>query len=154
MNRINGKSFDVRILGFKIHFQSYSLSIDDSSTTAMDSSTGLPNGTLKGDVKGAGELVVDSSNMMLLAAAAKAAGSWQDIPTFPIDAYALGKSDDRGEFIHVHAYGCKMRISELLKIDPSNTDKTTHTLPYDVTGKDFVWINGVPYSNASAFDLF
>lgn len=151
MSRINGKSFDVRVAGIKIHVESFGLSIEDNSTIAM--TKGRPKGVLRGDVKASGEIVVDTANFMLLSAAAGAAGSWQQLPAFPIDAYASGSDGNLPEVMHVHAYDCQLRISELLKIDPNSTDKTTHTLPYDVAGEDFVDINGVPYLQTDELSL-
>jgi hypothetical protein len=138
--KINGKSFDVRIMGSLIEFESFSLSIEDNSETAM--TRGKPDGYLRGDVSASGELKINTQNLMMLSAVAKAAGSYQDIPAFDIHAHALGDK----EAITVAAYDCRIKISELLNIDPSSTERTTHTLPFQVTGKDFVDINGVPYA--------
>jgi len=151
-NRINGKSFDIRIMGLMAHIESFSLMIEDSTTTAKNK--GVPDGTLSGDVAASGEIEVDIANFMILSAAAAAAGSWRDIETFPIDAYAAGESSRGDELMHVRAHGCKLRISELLNIDPSSTDKSVVKLPYDVTSPDFVWINGTPYVPGSEFELF
>lgn len=150
-NRINGKSFDVRFLYTKIHFQNFSLDIDDSSTPAMDN--GMPNGTLSGEKKASGEVELDQANFMRLTAAAKAAGSWENIDAFPIDAYAQGEGAQGEELMHVRAHGCKLRISSVLSIDPNSTDKSTVKIPFDVTSPDFVWINGVPYADSSDFNL-
>ena len=152
MSRISGKSFDIRLMGFAIHMESFSLTIEDNSTVAKDK--GVPNGYVEGDVSASGEIVVDSANFMLLSAAARAAGSWRDLPTFNIDAYAAGQSAVTPEVFHVHAYDCKLRITDVLSVDPNSTDKTTHKLTYDVTGPDFVWINGTPYLRDSEFRLF
>lgn len=150
-NRINGKSFDVRIMGFKVHFESFNISIEDNSTVATNN--GRPNGVLLGDISASGELVVDTANFMLLTAAAKAAGSFQELPTFPIDAYAGGGNARGVELMHVHAYECNMKVSDLLSIDPTSTDKTTHKIDFDVTGQDFIDINGVPYAKTTELDL-
>lgn len=151
MSRINGKSFDVRMMGFKVHIESFSISITDNSTTAKNK--GRPAGRLKGDVSAEGEVVVDTANFMLIVEAARAAGSFQSLPAFPIDAYATGDNAGRAELAHVHAHDCALKISELLSIDPNSTDKTTHTLPFDVTGEDFILINGVPYLDADELSL-
>lgn len=151
MSRINGKSFDVRLMGFKVHFESFSLNIEDNTTTAKNA--GVPNGVLEGDVAASGELVVDSANFNLILAAARMAGSFRDLPPFTIDAYARGSNDSGVELMSVRAFGVKLKISELLNIDPNSTDKTTHTLPFDVTSPDFIWINGTPYLRSSEFSL-
>lgn len=151
MSRINGKSFDVRLMGFKVHVESFTLDIEDNSTVAKNK--GRPNGRLLGDVAASGEIVVDTANLMLIMEAARAAGSFQQLPVFPIDAYAAGLNGAKSEVMHVHAHDCALRISSLLDIDPESTDKTQHTLPYDVTGEDFVYINGVPYLETDELSL-
>jgi len=151
MNRINGKSFDVRFLYTKIHFENFSLDIDDSSTPAMDH--GLPNGSLQGEKKASGEVEMDMANFNRLSAVARASGSWDRIPVFPIDAYAQGEGAQGEELMHVRAHGCKLRISSVLSINPNSTDKSTVKIPYDVTSSDFVWINGTPYADSTDFSL-
>lgn len=151
MSRINGKSFDVRMMGLKVHFESFSLSITDNTTAAK--TKGRPDGVLKGGASAEGEVVVDTANFMLIIEAARAAGSFQSLPEFPIDAYASGENSGLPELMHVHAFGCKLKVSELLNIDPSSSDKTTHTLPFDVTGRDFIWINGTPYLDNDELNL-
>jgi hypothetical protein len=152
MNRISGKSFDIRFMGIMLHVESFNISIEDNTTVAKDK--GVPNGFIEGDVAANGEIVLDTRNFMLLSAAAKLAGSWRDLPTFNIDAYAIGSSAVAAEAFHVHAHDCKLRISELLNVDPNSTEKSTHKLPFDVTGPDFVFINGTPYLRSSEFRLF
>lgn len=149
--RINGKAFDVRLMGFKVHVETFSLSIEDNTTVAKNK--GRPNGVLLGDVAANGEIVVDTANMNYIIEAARAAGSFQELPPFPINAAAVGSDGSRPEAINVYARGCKLRVSELLNIDPNSTDKTTHTLPFDVTDEDFVDINGVPYLKRGELDL-
>ena len=45
------------------------------------------------------------------------------------------------------AFDCLLKISDLLSASVTSEDKLTHKLAYDVTGKEFVRINGVPYLN-------
>ncbi|MDP2548896.1 phage protein [Oceanobacter sp. 4_MG-2023] len=149
-NRINGKSFDVRIMGIMVHVESMTLTITDNTTTATNN--GRPAGTLQGDVSASGDLVLDISQFNLLTAAAAAAGSWQDLPEFPVHTYAVGGSTI-AENMLVYADGCKLKISDLLNIDPNSTDKSTVTVQYDVTGEDFVKINGVPYISGDSFGI-
>jgi hypothetical protein len=151
MNRINGKSFDVRINFIKVHFENFTLDIDDSSTPAMD--MGLPNGVLKGEKKASGELELDIANFQLLSAIALAAGSWENFPVFPIDSFAKGEGNKGVEGMQVRAHGCKLRLSSVLAINPNSTDKSTVKILYDVTSPDFVWINGTPYADSSAFSV-
>ncbi len=138
--KLNGKSFDVRIMGVLIEFESFSLSIEDNSEVAMN--RGKPDGYLRGDVSASGELKINSQNLAYLTAAAKAAGSYQDVPAFDIHAYGVGDK----EALAIAAYGCRLKISELINIDTTSSERTMHTLTFDVTSEDFVEINGVPYS--------
>jgi len=151
MNRINGKSFDVRLMGFMIHVESFTLSIEDNSTTAKQK--GVPNGWLEGDVAASGDITLDIANFQLIGAAARVAGSWRDLPAFPIDAYAAGANTVGPELMHVRAHGCKLKITDVMNVDPNSTDKSTVTLSYEVTDPNFVWINGTPYLRDSEFRL-
>lgn len=147
MNRISGKSFDVRVMGVMLHVENFTLNIEDASTVAKDK--GIPNGQIQGDVSASGEIELDIRNFKNLTNAAKSAGSWRAIGTFDIDAYASGSSNSGGETMHVHAHDCQLRIGDVLNIDPNSADKSTVKVKYDVTGQDFVWINGVPYLDSS-----
>lgn len=149
--RINGQSFDIRLGGIMAHVENFSLTIEDNTTTAK--TKGVPDGSLRGDVAASGEIELDIAQFMLLSAAAKIAGSWQDLQEFDINAYATGSNGNKPEAMHVIAHGCKIKISDLLSIDPNSTDKSTVKLPYDVTGSDFVHINGVPYVPGTRLNL-
>lgn len=138
--KLTGQSFDVRIMGQLVQFESFTLSIEDNSEVAM--SRGKPDGYLRGDVSASGEVKINSHNLMLLSAAAKIAGSFQDLPAFDIHAHAVGDK----EALVVTAYGCRLKVSELLNLEANSTERTTHTLPFQVTDPDFVDINGVPYA--------
>ena len=83
-NRINGKAFDIRIMGLMAHVESFSLTIEDNSTVAKNK--GVPDGTLAGDVAASGEIEMDIANFMILSAAAKAAGSWMLMPAGKVHA--------------------------------------------------------------------
>ena len=146
--RINGKSFTVRVAGIKMQVESASLTITDNTTVAKNA--GRPAGVLQGDVEASGELSLDVAEFNKLNAAAAAAGAWQDIPPFPIHFHAIGGGAITENMI-VFADGCKLKISELLNVDPNSTDKSTIALPFDVTGRDFVTINGVPYVSGGDF---
>jgi len=152
MSRINGQSFDIRVGGKMVHAEAFSLNIEDNSTVKM--TKGAPDGRLAGDKKASGEIEVDIANFMLLSAAAAAAGSWEGLPTFDINAYATGSNGNTPEAFHVLAHDCALKISDLLNIDPNSSDATTVKLPFDVTGRDFLNINGTPYLKANHFDLF
>lgn len=152
MSRINGRSFDIRIAGIMVHVENFTLSIEDNSTTKK--TKGVPDGVLQGDKAASGEIEVDIANFAYISAAAKIAGSWEEMPTFDINAYATGSNGNTPEAFHVLAHDCNLKISDLLSLDPNSTDATTVKLPFDVTGRDFVHINGTPYVKGTHFNLF
>lgn len=144
--KLSGKNFDVNLGDSLLHVEAASLDITDNSTVAM--TRGVPNGHVDGDVSAAGEVEVDSTNFNLIIAQAKTAGSFRELE--PFDIVFFGKVGD--EECRIEAFGCKLRVSSLLAIDPKGGAKTTHKLPYDVTSPDFVKINGVPYLSAAEIE--
>ncbi|MEA9343038.1 DUF2597 family protein, partial [Pseudomonas aeruginosa] len=87
----------------------------------------------------------DAANFALLIEAAKRAGSFRKLE--PVDSLFYAKAGDSE--VRVEAFGCKLKVSSLLDIDPKGGSKTTHKVPFDVTSPDFIRINGVPYLDAS-----
>ncbi|ENY76593.1 prophage PSPPH06 tail tube protein [Pseudomonas putida TRO1] len=144
--KLSGKNFDVNLGDSLLHVEAASLDVTDNSAVAQ--SKGVPNGWVDGDVSAAGEIEVDSTNFNLIVAQAKAAGSFRELE--PFDIVFFGKVGD--EECRIEAFGCKLRVSSLLAIDPKGGAKTTHKLPYDVTSPDFIKINGVPYLSAAEIE--
>lgn len=140
--KINGKSFTISVGDLPIYVNKFSLEITDDSAVAMK--RGRPDGYLQGNVSAAGEIEVDTVEFARLSAAAKNAGSWQQLAPFDINAYAKSGDSER----RIEAFGCKLKLSNVLEVDDSSADKTVHTIPFDVTGEDFVHIDGVPYVEA------
>jgi hypothetical protein len=140
--KINGKSFTISIGGLPLYVNKFSLEISDESAVAMK--RGRPDGWLKGNVAGSGEIELDANEFARLSAAARAAGSWQNLPPFDVHTFALAG----GALVNVEAFGCKLKLSSVLDVDDSAADKTVFTVPFDVTGEDFVHINGTPYAEA------
>lgn len=140
MQRINGLSFDIDLGKFGIHVEKFTLDIEDSSATAKRN--GRPDGTLLGEVSASGEIVVKRDGLKTFTKIAEEKGSFQDLPTFDINSFAKVGNDE----LKIEAFGCKIKLSKLLDIDKSSSDETVFTLPYEVTGKDFVKIDGVPYA--------
>lgn len=138
--KINGQSFDFTFGGTPIHADNFSLEITDNSAVAKKD--GRPDGALQGDVEASGEVSLDITEFKVLLAQAKSSGSWQDLPTFDITAYA--KAGD--EEFKVEIFGCNFKIASLLDVDKTSADKSSVKLPYEVTGQDFVIIDGVPYA--------
>lgn len=144
--RIGGKNFDVNLSDTRTHVEAVTLDISDNSTVAQTG--GVPNGHVDGDVAAAGEIEVDIANFKLIKEQAATAGSFRALEPFDIVFYA--KAGD--EEIKVEAFGCKLRISSLISIDPKGGAKSTIKLPFDVTSPDFIHIDGVPYLDAAEIE--
>ncbi len=143
MARIGGKNFDINLGDLLIHVESATLDITDNTAVAQDK--GVPNGFVDGDVTASGELELDTQNLNLIIESARQAGSFRKLATF--DTVFFAQTPD--EELRVEAFGCKLKISSVLSIDPKGGEKTKHKLPFDVTSPDFVRINGVPYLDAT-----
>ena len=146
MSRIGGKNFDVNVGDLQVHVANCTLDITDS--TAVAQSRGVPNGHVDGDVSASGEMEFDTSNFNLLIEAARSAGSFRKLE--PFDVVFFAKAGD--EELRVEAFGCKLRVSSLLSVDPKGGEKSKHKVPFDVTSPDFIRINGVPYLDASEIE--
>lgn len=143
MARIGGKNFDINLGDLLIHVESATLDITDNTAVAQDK--GVPNGFVDGDVTASGELELDTQNLNLIIESARQAGSFRKLANF--DTVFFAQTAD--EELRVEAFGCKLKISSVLSIDPKGGEKTKHKLPFDVTSPDFVRINGVPYLDAT-----
>jgi hypothetical protein len=146
MAKIGGKNFDVSLGDIALHVESCTLDITDNSAVAQ--TRGVPDGYVDGDVAAAGELELDSSNFQLLIDAARSAGSYRELKPFDAVFFAKAGEDE----LRVEAFGCKVKISSLLSIDPKGGEKTKHKVPFDVTSPDFIHINGVPYLDATEIE--
>jgi len=146
MARIGGKNFDVNLGDLLVHVESCTLDITDNTAVAQDK--GVPNGHVDGDVSAGGEMEFDTANFNLLIEAAKRAGSFRQLD--PFDSVFFAKAGE--EELRVEAFGCKLKVSSLLNIDPKGGEKSKHKVPFDVTSPDFIRINGVPYLAAEEID--
>lgn len=146
MARISGMNFDVNLGDLQVHIEKATLDITDNSAVAQTG--GVPDGHVDGDVAASGEFELDSANFGLLIEAAKRAGSFRKLEPFDTVFFAKAGDDE----LRVEAFGCKVKVSSLLDIDPKGGSKTTHKVPYDVTSPDFIRINGVPYLDASEIE--
>ena len=146
MSRIGGKNFDVNVGDLQVHVANCTLDITDS--TAVAQSRGVPNGHVDGDVSASGEMEFDTSNFNLLIEAARSAGSFRKLE--PFDVVFFAKAGD--EELRVEAFGCKLRVSSLLSVDPKGGETSKHKVPFDVTSPDIIRINGVPYLDASEIE--
>lgn len=146
MARISGMNFDVNLGDLLVHIEKATLDITDNSAVAQTG--GVPDGHVDGDVSASGEFELDSANFGLLIEAAKRAGSFRKLEPFDTVFFAKAGDDE----LRVEAFGCKLKVSSLLDIDPKGGAKTIHKVPYDVTSPDFIRINGVPYLDASEIE--
>ncbi|MFJ2365925.1 phage protein [Pseudomonas sp. NPDC087697] len=142
MSRIGGKNFDVTLGDLAVHVENCTLDITDNSAVAH--TRGVPDGFVEGDVAAAGEMELDTGNFNLLIAAARSAGSFRALEPFDVVFFAKAGEEE----LRVEAFGCKVKISSLLGIDPKGGEKSKHKVPFDVTSPDFIRINGVPYLDA------
>ncbi|WP_407728899.1 phage protein [Pseudomonas helleri] len=146
MSRIGGKNFDVNLGDMLVHVQNCTLDITDN--TAVAKSRGVPDGHVDGEVSASGEMEFDTNNFNLLIEAARTAGSFRKLE--PFDSVFFAKAGE--EELRIEAFGCKLRISSLLSIDPKGGETSKHKVPFDVTSPDFIRINGVPYLDATEIE--
>jgi hypothetical protein len=144
--RIGGKDIDIMLSDLMIHVLAFTITIDDS--TGVAKTKGVPNGYVDGETSAGGELEVDTQNFNLIIDAAKKAGSFKKMGTFDIVSNA--ETDD--EALTIEAFGCKLRISDLLGVDTKGGELLKHKLPFDVTSPDFISINGVPYLDSAEIE--
>lgn len=137
--RLSGKNMHFTLGDIKLKAQKVSLSITDNS--AVNKTGGVPDGYVDGDVEASGEIELTTANFNLLSKAAKQAGSWRGLPDF--DAMFYGKIDK--DELKVEAFGCRLKLSDLMDVDSAGGSALVHKVPYEVTSPKFVWINGVPY---------
>ena len=137
--RISGKNMHFSMGDYKLKAQKVSLSITDNS--AVNKTSGVPDGYVDGDVEASGEMELTTQQFNQVSKAAKQAGSWRGMPDF--DALFYGKIDK--DELKIEAFGCRIKISDLLDADTNGGSALVHKLPFEVTSPDFVKINGVPY---------
>ncbi len=142
MPQISGLEVDISLNSVNITVSKITLSITDNSKAAM--SRGVPDGTLRGSVEASGSMELDSYNFGLLCEDAKRAGSWRGMGTFDLMFYADAQAE-----LKVEAFENKLKVSDLIDIDPNSEEALIHKLDFDVTGRDFIKINGTPYLMAS-----
>jgi hypothetical protein len=146
MSRIGGKNFDINLGDLQIHVESCTLDITDNSATAQ--TRGVPNGTVDGDVAASGEFEFDTSNFNLLIEAARSAGSFRQLEPFDVVFFAKAGEEE----LRIEAFGCKLKVSSLLSVDPKGGEKSKHKVPFEVTSPDFIRVNGVPYLAAAEIE--
>jgi hypothetical protein len=138
MSGLSGQDLDVMFGDLRVHFESISLNIEDGSVAVHTG--GVPNGFVGGKFSASGDIELDTANFNLIIDAAKSAGSFSKLPVF--DAVFNAEGDDS---LNIEAFGCKFKLQDLLNASGEGGEKLKHKIGYEVTSKDFVNINGVPY---------
>ncbi|MCS6101410.1 MULTISPECIES: DUF2597 family protein [Shewanella] len=137
--RLSGMNFNVTMGDTMIHVDTCTLTITDNS--AVSQTSGVPDGYVDGDVAASGELSVNASQFALISQEAKKAGSWRAMPTFDMMFYGKTAKDE----VKAEAFGCRIKLSDLLDIDKKGGQASLFKIPFDVTSPDFIHIDGVPY---------
>ncbi len=137
--RLSGMNFNVMLGDKMIHVDTCTLTITDNS--AVSQTAGVPDGFVDGDVSANGELSINASQFALISASAKSAGAWRAMETFDIMFYGKTAKDE----VKVEAFGCRIKLSDLLDVDRKGGQASLFKIPFDVTSPDFVHIDGVPY---------
>ncbi len=138
-HRISGRSFDTNLLGEFVHVENLTANIEDA--TEVSKSGGIPDGFTDGEVSCEIEVELSAKYFKVVHAAAKAAGSYRDLPLDDLMCYAnTGDEEQKVEF-----FGVKWLVTDLLNIDPSSADKSKRKVKGLVTSPLFVNIDGVPY---------
>lgn len=137
--RLSGMNFNVTMGDTMIHVDTCTLTITDNS--AVSQTSGVPDGYVDGDVAASGELSVNASQFDLISNEAKSAGSWRAMKVFDMMFYGKTAKDE----VKVEAFGCRIKLSDLLDVDKKGGQASLFKIPFDVTDPDFVHINGVPY---------
>lgn len=141
--KLSGKDVDVMIGSYMVHIEEASLSIEDA--TGVTKSRGVPDGFLEGEVSASGEIKLSTGQLQTILDAAKDAGSFRDLPTFDL----VFNAETTDEKLNIEAFDCKLKLSDVLNASQTGGDRLMHTIAYDVTGREFVRINGVPYLRAA-----
>ena len=137
--RLSGMNFNVNMGDELIQVETATLSITDNSATVQ--TAGVPDGYVDGDVMASGEIVVKASVFKQISNIAKSAGAWRAIKPFDMSFYGKTNQDE----LKVEAFGCQIKLSDILDIDKKGGQASTFKIPFEVTSPDFVHIDGVPY---------
>lgn len=138
-SHISGKNIHIFLDGVMITVDKFTLKITDNME--VQKTNGIPDGYTEGDVAAGGEITMSYKYFKAMGVVAASHGGWRSMPTFDIDA--IGATSD--DVFPVNAYDCKLRLDSLVDADKNGKEKGMVTIPYDVTGSDFVKIYGVPY---------
>ncbi|MDE8603899.1 DUF2597 family protein [Marinomonas sp. RSW2] len=139
MHHISASDVNVMMGTTLVNLETFTLNIEDGSTAVK--TRGISHGWVNGETSASGEITVDTENLKLMIDVAKTAGSFQSMPL--VDVICSAKTVDQS--LKIAAYGCKITMSKVLEAGKASGNKLEHTLPFVVTDKRFVEIDGTPY---------
>ncbi|MGL4711137.1 MAG: phage protein [Shewanella sp.] len=143
---ISGLDVDITIGTTDITVDKITLDIEDNSKASK--SRGVASGWLKGSVGAKGSIELNTENFNRLSDEAKSASSWRSLAPFDLMFYA--KTDIE---LKVEAFDCQLKLTNLLDVDQKEGgDGMMHKIDFEVTGRDFIKINGVPYLDAKEIE--
>ncbi len=141
--KVSGLDVDISFDDMDITVEKITLDIEDNSKGSK--SRGVTSGRLRGSISAKGSVELNSYNFNRLVERARKAGSWRQLPPFDVMFYAKTVDVE----MKMEAFGCYFNLTNLLDIDQvEGGDGLVHKLDYEVTGRDFVKINGVPVLSA------
>lgn len=140
--RISGKDVRTFVGPVQVFADKFDLKIDDKRAVAY--TRGVPNGTLDGEVSATGSITLDSANFTMLMNEL-GGESWKDIKPQDIKGFASAGGLEKD----IDAFGCLLKISDLLGAESKGGEKLSHTIDFEVSSPDFVKIDGKPYLKAS-----
>ncbi len=139
---ISGKNWSFFLDAIMVNVENITLSIEDGRTVKM--SKGVPNGYYDGPVSAKGDIELDPENFALLSAYAASKGSWKNLDDIDLRGVAVAPQSG----MSIEAFGCLFKLGEILNADPNGSEGSKVKLSFEVAGRDFVHLNGVPYIDA------
>ena len=139
VKQLTGKDISSMMDGTLVIFEEATLKITDGRKVVYRK--GVPVGYADGPCSAEGTLKLDHENFLLVQEKAASAGSWKAIEPFDINFLAEVTAGQK----NIDAHGCLIKPEDLLNAKAEGGESDFVTIKYEVTSKDFVHINGVPY---------
>lgn len=141
--KVSGLDVDISFDDMDITVEKITLDIEDNSKASK--SRGVSSGRLRGSISAKGSVELNSYNFNRLIEKAQKAGSFRQLPSVDVMFYAKTVDVE----LKVEAFGCYFNLTNLLDVDQvEGGDGLVHKLDFEVCGRDFVKINGVPVLSA------
>lgn len=143
--RISGKNVEVTLsnIGKIVLIDEINFSLSSGSGAAK--SGGAPIGWLEGEVEGTGTMIIEDSELDKFLEEADDAGSWAQMEAPDVTLYANVGGRER----KIEAFGCKLDFPSF-EVKRNEKGEFVHTIPFEVSGEEFVHINGVRLARAPA----